>query len=64
MTLEETISHASNILNVPNIDDETIGLTTEVSVFNLKQMLTEAYEEGRLAGLTRAVQIYDEDTNA
>ena len=61
MNEQQTIEHAANILNVPNIDDESTGLMTEVSVFNLKAMLSEAYQEGRLAGLTRAVEIYDED---
>ena len=58
--MEEFIAHAAMILNVPNIDDETPGLYTEVSVRNLKQMLIEAYEEGRIAGLERAVEIYDQ----
>ena len=63
MNEQETIAHAATILNVPNIDDDSVGLMTEVSVFNLKQMLSEAYQEGRVAGLTRAVELCDEDDN-
>ena len=61
MNQEETIAHAANILNVPNIHETEVGLTAEVSVFNLKCMIREAYQEGRIAGLSRAVEIYDED---
>ena len=61
MNIQETIAHCANILNVPNINDTEEGLTTEVSVFNLKAMLEEAYQEGLVNGLTRAVEIYDEE---
>jgi len=49
MSKEEVVENAAMILNVPNIHDEAIGITAEVSVFNLKALLQEAYEEGVIA---------------
>ncbi len=50
MSKEEVVENAAMILNVPNIHEEGIGITAEVSVFNLKAVLQEAYEEGLEAG--------------
>ena len=60
LTMDQAVERAANILNVPNIHDDSPGLVTEVGVFNLKQMIIESYQEGLMRGLMRAVEICDE----